>query len=313
MTDQSVPQKPDNLSASQKTRTTQGVSAALGAFLIWGLFPLFFKAFGDIPAMEIMAHRIVWSMVFVLLLVMVTRRMAHLKEVIKDRRTLLVFAATTLLIGVNWLVFIWAISVDRVLEASLGYYINPLVSIMLGVIFLKERLNKWQGAAVVLAALAVVWMTVQAGVLPWVSLVLAFSFGFYGLLRKMITTESAVGLAIETSLLTPISAAYIIYLMMTGTAMGGSGDISGYDWGTFALLFSSGAVTAIPLILFSMGAQRLKLGTVGIMQYIAPTLHVLFAVFMFGEPFTEAKAGAFGLIWIGLVLYSWDGLRNRGR
>ena len=129
----------------------------------------------------------------------------------------------------------------------------------------------------------------------------------------MITTESAVGLAIETSFLTPISAAYIVYLLMTGTATGADGNVSAYDWGTFALLLSSGAVTAIPLILFSMGAQRLKLGTVGIMQYIAPTLHVLFAIFMFGEPFTEAKAGAFGLIWIGLILYSWDGLRNRGR
>ncbi|MEP4189806.1 MAG: EamA family transporter RarD, partial [Sneathiella sp.] len=265
------------------------------------------------PATEVMAHRIVWSLIFVLLIVLFSRRISHLKEAVKSGKTMLVLAATTLLIGINWFVFIWAIFADRVLEASLGYYINPLVSVLLGVIFLKEKLNKAQGTAVALATLAVIWLTVQVGVLPWVSLTLAFSFGFYGLLRKMIQTESVVGLTIETFLLAPLSAGYIAYLMMTGQALGGTGAVSTYDTGNLLLLVCSGAVTAIPLILFSMGAQRLKLGTVGIMQYIAPTIHILLAVYVFHEPFSEAQVGAFGLIWLGLIIYSWDGIRNRNR
>ncbi|MEP3247936.1 MAG: EamA family transporter RarD [Sneathiella sp.] len=313
MTDSPLPKSTGSLALADKTRTRHGILAALGAFLSWGLFPLFFKTLGDIPATEVMAHRIVWSLIFVLLIVLFSRRISHLKEAVKSGKTMLVLAATTLLIGINWFVFIWAIFADRVLEASLGYYINPLVSVLLGVIFLKEKLNKAQGTAVALATLAVIWLTVQVGVLPWVSLTLAFSFGFYGLLRKMIQTESVVGLTIETFLLAPLSAGYIAYLMMTGQALGGTGAVSTYDTGNLLLLVCSGAVTAIPLILFSMGAQRLKLGTVGIMQYIAPTIHILLAVYVFHEPFSEAQVGAFGLIWLGLIIYSWDGIRNRNR
>ncbi|WP_169543506.1 EamA family transporter RarD [Sneathiella aquimaris] len=299
------------VSSADKRRTTHGLLAAFGAFFSWGIFPLYFKSFGDVPALEIMAHRIVWSLVFVGLIVLVGKRISQLKEAVTNKKTLMVFAATTLLIGINWLTFVWAISVDRLLEASLGYYINPLVSVVLGMLFLKERLNRWQIVAVAFATCAVIWLTVQAGALPWVSLVLAFSFGFYGLLRKMLTTESAVGLAVETALLAPISAAYIVYLMMSGTVMGGDGNTHSYDLPNFLLFFGTGIVTAMPLILFSMGAQRLRLGTVGLMQYIAPSMHVVLAVLVFKEPVSDAQIGAFIFIWIGLIIYSWDGIRNR--
>jgi len=313
LSDQSSRISADSSALSEKNRITHGFLAALGAFGLWGVFPLYFKLFDGVPSLELMAHRIVWSVVFVGFLLIVTKRLEQLKEVFLDRKILLVFLATTLLIGANWLTFIWAISVERVLEASLGYYINPLVSVVLGMLFLKERLNKWQYSAVGLATLAVIWLTIMAGVLPWVSLVLAFSFGFYGLLRKMIPVESAVGLMVETLLLTPVSLGFILYLMINGMTLGAESGSHGYDTYFTLLLIGTGIVTAVPLILFSAAAQRLKLSTVGIMQYIAPTMHILFAVFVFKEPLSNAQIGAFVLIWIGLLVYSIDGFRNRGK
>ncbi|MCG8491314.1 MAG: EamA family transporter RarD [Sneathiellales bacterium] len=313
MSDHSSRISADSSALAEKNRTTQGFLAALGAFGLWGVFPLYFKLFDGVPSLELMAHRIVWSLVFVGLLLVVTKRFGHLKDVFLDKKILLVFLATTVLIGANWLTFIWAISVERVLEASLGYYINPLVSVVLGMLFLKERLNKWQYSAVGLATIAVIWLTVMAGVLPWVSLVLAFSFGFYGLLRKMVPVESAVGLMVETLLLTPVSIGFILYLMINGMTLGAEGGSHGYDAYFTILLIGTGIVTAVPLILFSVAAQRLKLSTVGLMQYIAPTMHILLAVFVFKEPLTNAQIGAFILIWVGLLVYSIDGFRNRGK
>lgn len=291
----------------------QGLLAAFGAFFLWGIFPLYFKLMGHIPPVELMAHRIIWSLVFVLILLAVTRRFSALREVMRNKRLLLIFTGSALLIGINWLTFVWSVSEDRVLEAGLGYFINPLVSVVLGMIFFGERLNKWQGLAVGLAVLAVVSLTIQVGSLPWVSLILAFSFGFYGLLRKLANAESAVGLTIETAILFPISVIYIVYLMQTGTTLGGAGGENYYDMTSLLLLLGTGLVTAIPLILFSIGATRLKLSTVGLLQYIAPSMHVVLAVFVFEEPFQRAQFIGFGLIWIGLLIYSWDGFRNRKR
>lgn len=290
-----------------------GMLAALGAFFLWGIIPLYFKELGDVPALEIIAHRIVWSLVLVVIIVLATRRISRVKDAFTNRKTLRTFCLTTLLIGLNWFTFIWAISNGRVLEASLGYYINPLVSVLLGVLFLGERLNKWQILAVGLAAIAVLILTIQAGSLPWVSLVLAFSFAFYGLLRKTVQAESVVGLAVETSLLFPLSLAYLVYLFMTGEVHGSTAPGQMYDGTLLLLLIGTGVVTAVPLILFSVGAQRLKLSTVGLLQYIAPTMQVFLAVYVFLEPFSQVQLIAFGFIWVGLFIYSWDGFRNRVR
>ncbi len=287
--------------------------AAFGAFFLWGIIPLYFKELGSISAVEIIAHRIVWSLVFVVIIVIATKRIFHVKEVFTNKNTLLIFTATTTLIAINWLTFVWAITNGRVLDASLGYYINPLVNVLLGVLFLGERLNKWQGLAVAFAAGAVFILTFQAGSLPWISLVLAFSFGFYGLLRKKAPTESVVGLTVETSLLFPLSLGYLIYIIFFGSVQGENNGGQFYDSTTLILLMGTGIVTAVPLILFSVGAQRLKLSTVGLLQYIAPTMQVVLAAYVFMEPFSETQLIAFGLIWVGLIIYSWDGFRNRKR
>jgi len=246
-----------------------------------------------------------------LIIVAFTGRFSRLFAALKNRKVMMIFAASTTVIALNWVTFVWAITNDRVLEASLGYYINPLVNVGLGMIFLGERLNRWQGAAIGLATLAVVIMTVMMGTLPWVSLVLGFSFGFYGLLRKKVQAESVVGLTIETGLLFPLSIGYLIYLTYVGALQGGAVGDAFYEIDTILLLAGTGIVTAVPLILFSFGAQRLRLTTVGILQYVAPTMHAIWAIFIFNEEFSQAQFAAFSLIWIGLLIYTWDGLRPK--
>ncbi len=313
MTDSSANNATSTSIAAAKKDRQQGLLAALSAFLLWGVFPLYFKLLGDIPVLEILANRIVWSLLLVLIIITFTGRFSRVFAALKDRKTMLIFLASTSVIALNWVTFVWAITNDRVLEASLGYYINPLVNVGLGMLFLGERLNRWQGLAIGLATLAVLIMTVLMGSLPWVSLVLGFSFGFYGLLRKKVQAESVVGLTIETGLLFPISFAYIGYLTLSGTLHGGSLSGQFYEIDTLLLLAGTGFVTAVPLILFSFGAQRLRLTTVGILQYVAPTMHIIWAIFIFKEDFSQAQFAAFSLIWAGLLIYTWDGLRSRGR
>ncbi len=311
MTDRSGDQPSEPLSAAQDFNHQKGLLAALGAFTLWGIFPLYFKALGHVPVFEILANRILWSLVLVFALVAITGRFSHLKAAISDPKTMLIFLGSTALIGMNWTVFVWAIAHDRVLEAGLGYYINPLVSVVLGMIFFAERMNRWQTLAIILAVCAVVLMTVVLGELPWVSLALAFSFGFYGLLRKKVQAESTVGLMIETGILVPFSIAYLVFLSSTGGLQGGQIGDSFYDLNTVLLLAGTGLVTGVPLILFSYGAQRLRLATVGIMQYVAPTIQVVLAVFVFDEHFSQIQFIAFSLIWLGLIIYTIDGIRNR--
>lgn len=311
MTDRSGDQPSAPLSAAQDFNHQKGLLAALGAFTLWGIFPLYFKVLGYVPVFEILANRILWSLVLVFALVAITGRFSHLKAAISDSKTMLIFVGSTALIGLNWTVFVWAIAHDRVLEAGLGYYINPLVNVVLGMIFFAERMNKWQGLAIFLAVCAVVLMTVVLGELPWVSLVLAFSFGFYGLLRKKAQAESTVGLMIETGILVPFSIAYLIFLSATGGLQGGQIGDDFYDLNTVLLLAGTGLVTGVPLILFSYGAQRLRLATVGVIQYVAPTIQVVLAVFVFEEHFSQIQFIALSLIWLGLIIYTIDGIRNR--
>ncbi len=283
-----------------------GLLYAFGAFGIWGLAPLYFRAISHVPAHETVAHRVVWSLLFVGGLVTLRHRWGDVRRALGPWRNRWVFLASTLLISVNWVLFIWAVNNARVLQASLGYFINPLISVILGVVFLKERLPRPQLFAVLLAAAGVVNLVVSYGVFPWISLSLAGTFGVYGLLRKQVPVDSVVGLLIETALLLPVA---LLYLVVLGAQGGGN---FGEGAGTTALLVLAGVITAVPLLWFVNAARRLKLATVGLMQYLAPTGQFLLAVLAFGEPFTRAHAITFACIWASLALYSVDAyLRSR--
>ncbi len=285
-----------------------GVLAALAAFGMWGIIPVYIKAVAHVPAPELLAHRTFWSVILLLVLIVLGRRWRALRAALTEPRAWLLLAVSTSLLALNWLVFIWAITDSRVLETSLGYYINPLVNVLLGVMVLRERLNLWQGLAVALATIGVLNLTVQLGSFPWVSLTLAASFGIYGLIRKTIRLNSIEGLFVETALITPLALGYLIFLAATGAGAMGAGDRA-----TDILLLLSGVVTALPLLAFASAARRLQYTTVGFFQYIAPTGHFLLAVFVYGEVFTGAHLITFGLIWAALAIFTADSLRAMRR
>jgi chloramphenicol-sensitive protein RarD len=281
----------------------EGIAAALGAYTLWGLVPIFFKQLGNVPALEIIAHRVVWSLLLVGGLLAVRGQLAPVWRHARNPRTLLRAALAAALVMTNWLVFVWAVNVDRILETTLGYFITPLVSIVLGVVVLHERLRPRQWVAVALALLGVVLEGWRMGGLPWVSLVLAATFGSYGLLRKQLPVDAAGGLLLETACAAPFALAYLLW-------MGSSGNF-GRTTATDTLLIASGAVTAIPLLLFAIGARRLPLATMGFLQYVAPSLSFLVAIVYYGEPMNLARLLAFIAIWAGLALYTADMLLHR--
>ncbi|MBU1072003.1 EamA family transporter RarD [bacterium] len=289
-------------------RQRSGVIYGLAAFGAWGLLPLYFKAVGSVPPLEVLAHRVVWSLVLLLILTAARGRLREFRRLLRDARTQLTLVCTTGLIAVNWGLFIWAIANARLLEASLGYFINPLFSVLLGFVFLRERLRPLQTAAVILATISIVWLTTSYGRPPWISLVLAVSFGFYGLLRKRVDATGVQGLTAETLMLSPVAVAWMIWRQDRGELhflhAGGGIDM---------LLVSAGVVTALPLVWFAESARRLRLATIGFMQYLAPTGQFLLAVLAFGEPFTRTHAVGFGLIWIALALYTYDTLHGMRR
>ncbi len=285
-----------------------GVLAALAAFGFWGVIPVYFKALGHVSALELLAQRTFWSVILLLALIAIGRRWSALRGALAEPRAWLLLAASTSLLTLNWLVFIWAIGEGRVLETSLGYYINPLVNVLLGVLVLRERLNPWQGLAVALAAIGVLNLTFQLGNFPWVSLTLAVSFGIYGLIRKTIRLNSLEGLFVETALVAPLALAYLVYLAATGTSALGA-----YDLTTDVLLLLSGAVTALPLMAFASAVRRLDYSTVGFFQYIAPSGHFLLAVFVYDEAFTGAHLVTFVLIWTALAIFTTQSLRTLRR
>jgi chloramphenicol-sensitive protein RarD len=278
-----------------------GVASATTAFLIWGLTVIYFKAIRTVPAFEILMHRIVWSCLLLILLVLIMKKWPEFKRVIKTGRTLLILLATTLIVASNWFVFIWAINSDKILQTSLGYYINPLVNVLLGMIFLKERLRLPQMVSVLLAAIGVSYLTIQYGKLPWISLYLAFSFGFYGLIRKVAPVSALIGLTVETLLLLLPALGGLIYYDHIGV-----GAFLRVDIKTDVLLMCAALITAPPLLFFTTGARRLHLATVGILQYIAPSCTFLLAIFIYQEPFKMTQLWTFVLIWSALVIYSTD-------
>lgn len=282
-----------------------GLACALTAYLIWGLSPVYFKSLAAVPAFEILTHRMIWSFAVLLPLTVWLKRWGAFVAALKNRRTLAVLLASTTLVGFNWFLFIWAINSDRILQASLGYYINPLVNILLGTLFLRERLRPLQVGAVGLAGAGVLYLTVHQGAFPWVALGLAFSFAFYALIRKTAPVEALEGLLTETMLLSMPAAAYLYYLDRQGI-----GAIFRIGTKTDLMLMGTALVTAVPLLLFTMGARRLHLTTIGFLQYLAPSCTFLLALFVYHEPFSAAQGWTFALIWTALALFSTDAFRH---
>lgn len=282
-----------------------GVLYGLAAYFAWGFIAVYFKAVAHVPALEVLAHRIVWSVAMLLAWLAWKGRLGDLRAAFTYRGGLLTLFGSTALIACNWFIFIWAVAQARVLEASLGYFINPLVNVILGFVFLHERLRRWQWASVGLAASGVLYLTLSYGQVPVISLVLASTFGLYGLLRKTMQVDGLVGLTVETILLLPVSAGYLLVLAGQGSLV-----FAHLSPGTDLLLALAGVVTALPLLWFANAVRRLPLATVGILQYIAPTLQFLLAVVAFGEPFTRDHLIAFLAIWSALALYSADAWRH---
>jgi len=284
-----------------------GAAYAVAAFLMWGLFPLYWKPLAAVPALEVVAHRTFWGMLSVATWITLRGRWGVVRAAVRSLCTLAVLAGTAALIGGNWLLYIWAVTHDHVMESSLGYFINPLVNVLLGVAVLRERPNRLQATAVALAAVGVAVLTLGYGRFPWIALGLATSFALYGLARKTVAADAVVGLFVETSLLAPLAAAFLLAREHTGAGAFGHA-------GPFAtlLLLLAGPVTAVPLVLFTEGARRLPLSTVGLFQYISPSCQFLLAVLLYREPFTASHAATFACIWAGLALLTWD-LRRRWR
>lgn len=284
-------------------RARTGFALGLSAYFVWGVLPLYFKALTSVAPTEIVAHRIIWSILFLTPLVLLGRRLPAIAAAIRTPRLAMLLALTASLIGINWLVYIYAVVSGHVLEASLGYYLNPLVNVMLGVLVLKERLSPIQKGAVALAALAVAFLALRSGGAVWISLALALSFALYGFLRKVAPVEPLEGLAVETIFLAPIALGWILWLQHAGQ----SGFL--HDRATDALLIFGGALTALPLLLFTAAAKRLPYSTLGFLQYVAPSLQFLLAVAVFGEPLTGARILCFGAIWTSLLLFVGEGVR----
>lgn len=289
-------------------KLNSGVLYAALAYTLWGLLPVFFKQLGHVNALEVVMHRMVWSLVFLMLVLAFLKRWVWLGEVARRPRVLAAFALSALLLSANWSVYVWAVHNAQVVDASLGYFILPLVNVGFGFVFLHERPRPVQWLAVAVAAAGVVWLTLQAGRLPWIALVLAATFGIYGLLRKVATLGALEGLTLETLLLAPFAVGMLAWWTWHGQGALVQGNV-----GTLGWLLLGGPLTAIPLLLFAAGARRIPMATLGILQYISPSLQMLLGVWMYGEVFDPARAMGFYLIWLALVVYSIDGLHNNHR
>ena len=284
-------------------QTRQGIFFALAAYFMWGIAPAYFKLIQQVPADEILTHRIIWSFFFMLALISLGRSWPKVRAACQNRKRLLLLAVTALLIGGNWLLFIWAVNNHHMLEASLGYFINPLVNVLLGMLFLGERFRRMQWVAVALAFTGVLVQLWQFGSLPIIGLGLAFSFAFYGLLRKKIAIDAQTGMLIETLWLLPLAAAYLFLFADSPTS-----HLSANPWSLNLLLVAAGIVTTVPLLCFTAAATRLRLSTLGFFQYLGPTLMFLLAITFYGETVGQDKLVTFGFIWAALILFTLDAL-----
>ncbi|MFP7492661.1 EamA family transporter RarD [Terribacillus saccharophilus] len=291
----------------QPQTSKSGIINAAIAYVMWGVLPLFWNLLEEVDAGHLLAHRIVWSFVTMILIVLLLGKIGpfikQVKELFRNKRAFWGLFAASITVSLNWLVFIWAVNSGHVLQSSLGYYINPLISILLAMIILKEKSTRLQIVSFALAAVGVIYLTISYGVFPWVSFLLAITFAVYGLLKKVVMIPPMFGLTIETMFVTPLAVLYLLFVPAANTAP--------LPTSTAIILFLSGAATAAPLLLFAHGARRLSLTTIGLLQYIAPTLMLLLGVTLFGEAFTHAHLIAFACIWGALILYTISGLRMK--
>jgi len=284
----------------------QGVFYAIAAYFMWGLLPLYWKVFQAMGAWEILAHRIVWSVVFVSIIIVVTKRIRKLRESVSGAKMVGALIICSLLISANWLLYIWAVNNDQVMQTSLGYYMNPLITVLMGVIFLKEKMHVGQWISLALASCGVLYITIQYGEFPWVALSLALTFAFYGLAKKLVKLEAIIGLAWETLFVAPIALAYLLMIQINGTQ-----TVSALAWWQVLLLTLAGVGTALPLYWFAEAAARLPLSMIGFIQYLSPTISLLSAIFLFHEPFTTTHMISFSLIWGALIIFTVSSIRKK--
>ena len=285
-----------------------GILYATLAYVAWGVFPVYFHQVATVPAMEVVAHRTLWSMVFVAVVLMARGRLAWVAQLRRQPRVVAAFLLSALLLSANWLIYVWAVHNHHVVDASLGYFILPLVNVAMGYVFLHERPRRAQWVALAVAAAGVLWLAVQTGNVPWIALALAVTFGFYGLLRKTAVLGALEGLALETALLAPLAVAWMAWWTWSGQAAWVAADAATLGW-----LAAAGPVTAVPLLLFAAGARRIPLATMGVLQYISPSLQFALGVWLFGEAVQPARLAGFALIWLALALYTAEGALHRRR
>lgn len=288
-----------------------GLLYALTAYLLWGLLPIYWKLVDHVPADITLANRIIWSFVLMVLIILVLKKqkafITTCKQILKDRKKLLNMISASLIISLNWLIFIWAVTNDHVIQTSLGYYINPLISILLGVIVLKEKLSRRQLFSIILAAIGVLNLTFSYGVFPWIAILLAVTFALYGLFKKIVNLSSIFSLTIETMIVTPVALIYL-FLFSNGALTGGTSQIA-----TTLLLIGTGIATAVPLLLFGSAVLSIPLTMVGFLQYIAPTIMLVLGIFLYNEPFSQAHLFSFILIWIALIIYMSSSIRTHSK
>ena len=284
----------------------KGILSGISAYVLWGLFPAYWKLLQHVPALQLIAHRVIWSFVLLFIFILVTKRRDQFFEMINQPKVIWIYLVSALLIGANWLVYIWGVNGGFIVETSLGYYINPLVSVLLGVVFLRERLRGFQWLSIGLAAAGVIYLTVIYGKLPWISLSLAFSFGIYGFIKKTAPLNSLHGLTLETGILFVPALLLLIFAESNG-----EGVFLHTGVGSNLLMVSAGLVSIIPLLLFSSAAQSIPLSMLGFLQYIAPTLQLMLGVLVYDEPFSHIQWVGFGLVWVALALYTMEGLIHR--
>lgn len=280
----------------------KGIWYAIGAYVCWGLFPIYWKWLHAVPALQLLGHRIGWSFLLLCAVILLSKQWRAFRAAALNRRVLLIYLVAALLIAVNWLTYIWAVNAGFIVETSLGYYINPLLSVLMGVIFLRECLRPMQWLPIGMAAAGVLYLTFAYGALPWIALTLAFSFGLYGLIKKVAPLNSLHGLTLETGILFLPALAWLLY-----SDASGQGAFLHTGAGSALLLIGAGAVTTVPLLMFASAAQRIPLSLVGILQYIAPTLQFLLGVLVYHEPFDQAHFIGFGIVWAALIIFGVEG------
>ena len=287
----------------------KGILYGIGAYLLWGIFPIYWKWLHTVPAIQVISHRIIWSFVLLALILFVTRQWKAFRSAAFSRRVVLIYLASAILLSINWLTYVWAVNAGFVIETSLGYFINPLISVLLGVIFLREKLRAWQWVPIGLAAVGVIYVAVSYGQFPWIALTLAFSFGIYGLVKKVAPLGSLYGLTLETGLLFLPAVGFLVYMQTIGQGI--------FLQGGFIkdmLMIGAGVVTTIPLLMFASAAQLIPLSTVGVLQYITPTMMFLLGVLVYHEPFNRSHLIGFCIVWLALILFWGEGwLASRRR